>query len=113
MTDEGYNGWTNYATWGVKLVLDNDYGLYTEVREYVAELRRNIDSDSNVLQGIWSKSDAARFRLADWVKDYTEELCGLESDGLDTASELMTRQVISAGLAEVDWDEIAANILSE
>lgn len=28
MTDETYNGWTNHATWHVKLTLDNEEPLY-------------------------------------------------------------------------------------
>ena len=26
-TDKTYNGWSNYATWGVALVLGNDQGV--------------------------------------------------------------------------------------
>lgn len=96
--DTTYNGWKNYATWGVALVLDNDQGTYTEVRE-IAKLHKH------------SGDDAGRYRFAEWLKDYTEELCGLEDDA-DHLS-LMARQVIQAGLSDVDWDEIASNVLSE
>ena len=98
MTDKTYNGWPNYATWGVALVLDNDEGSYNMVRE-VAEGHRTPDQDP-----------VARFRFSEWLKDLTEELCGLEDD---PGPSLMARQVLSAGLAGVDWDEIARVILSE
>ncbi len=32
MTDNTYNGWTNYETWNVALWLGNDEGLYNLVR---------------------------------------------------------------------------------
>ena len=34
MTDQSYNGWTNYSTWNVALWLQNDQGLYELARMY-------------------------------------------------------------------------------
>ena len=34
LTDETYNGWTNYATWNVALWLQNDPGFYDMARMY-------------------------------------------------------------------------------
>ncbi len=36
MSDETFNGWTNYETWNVALYIQNEYGLY--------ELAKEIDS---------------------------------------------------------------------
>lgn len=104
---ETYNGWKNYATWGVKLVLDNDEGTYLEVREMTRAAIEDAPADPNV-PDIWTAEQAARFNLADSIKDYTEELCGLggEAYGLPELP-MMAQQVIGAGLAEVDWQEIA------
>jgi len=33
MTEDKYNGWTNYETWCVKLWIDNDQGLYETAQE--------------------------------------------------------------------------------
>jgi hypothetical protein len=109
---KGYNGWTNYATWGVALVLDNDQYTYEQVREQVQIERNSVKSNGNVIAGIWTEEDAVRFELADWLKDYTEMLCGLEDEGLGIPEpSLMDKQVISAGLAEDE--EIADNMLAD
>ena len=105
--DAEYNGWTNYATWGVALVLDNDEGTYNEVRERAESL---LAYDHPNVPEIWTADEAARFGLADFLKDYVEDLCGLEDDPGPT---LMACQVLQAGLGDVDWDEIARVILSE
>lgn len=93
-----YNGWTNYATWGVALVLDSDRATYETVREEAQRVSSGVEEYPALM-------------LSDYLKDFTEELCGLEDD--EDHLSLMARQVISAGLAEVNWREIAENILSE
>jgi hypothetical protein len=114
--ESGYNGWKNYATWGVALVLDNDQGTYSRCRAYAEAFVNEAqapDPPKQVADGIWSEEQYVEFSLEDFLKDYVEELCGLEADGDDSAPTLMARQVISAGLAEVDWREIAQNQLSD
>ena len=66
MQTKTYNGWTNYETWGVALVIDDDHGTYTFVREQLAEI---LDTEDD--------KDTARHDFADFLKDFTEELCGL------------------------------------
>lgn len=102
-----YNGWSNYATWGVNLILSNDEGLYSRVNERVEELKEDAPHHHNVLSEIWNEEEAVRFDLADFLKDFTQELCGLDSAlGIPEPS-MMAQQMISAGMADVDWQEIA------
>jgi hypothetical protein len=105
---KGYNGWTNYATWGVALVLDNDEGTYSRVREILGEIKTDAPRDAT--GSIWGE-DAAYVRgtFTDALKGYVEELCYPDEGGDDL--NLMQRQVMQAGLAEVNWREIADNII--
>lgn len=112
-TDTTYNGWTNYATWGVALVLDNDEGTYTEVREQARAFVASALNHENV-PDIWTAEQAARFGLMDWLKDYTEQLCGFEScDDPPREPSMMAMQVMHAGLVEVNWKEIASAVLAD
>ena len=92
---EEYNGYSNYQTWNVALWLDNEQGSYYHLRdlaEYEMENRSTEDLP------IWS--------LADKIKNYVEE-----TNPFDNAS--MFSDLLGHALANVDYQEIAENILSE
>ena len=58
-----------------------------------------------------SEDECTLQNLSYAIKDMTEALCGLE-DERDYLT-LMARQMLSAGLSEVDWREIAQSVLDE
>ena len=39
MTDQTYNGWTNWETWNFKLWIDNNQGLYNIVQKAGRDLK--------------------------------------------------------------------------
>jgi hypothetical protein len=113
MSTETCNGWANYETWGVALILDNDEGTYNECSETAERLRSEAAEHHNV-PDIWTAEQAARFELADWLKDFTETLCGIGAESEDfgiAEPTLMARQLLGAALSDVDWDEIAGHYL--
>ena len=83
-----YNGYSNYQTWNVALWLDNEPGEYSYVRDMAVELEKAS-------------------RLADWLKDYVEEINPLN----DTAN--MFSDLMSHALANVNWYEIAKGIMED
>jgi len=86
MTDNTYNGWTNYATWRVNL-----------------EIFDGIDvEDMN-----WNKKDLGDFALA--IKEYAEEIvCPLK-----ITENSLAESYALAFLSSVNWREIAEHCAEE
>lgn len=105
-TEKRYAGWTNYETWAVALWLDNDEGSQNYWREVAEECRLAAPHAEQVKMGCWSVAEAARFTLADKLKTEFEE-----GSPLDEAS--LYSDLLRAALQEVNWSEMADNLLNE
>ncbi len=90
MSSTTYNGWTNYETWLVAFWLDKE--------QQSADYWRQ-----EAIYGPASYSDAA-VGLAEALQEKTEEL--LEDGLAGLAADLML-----AALSQVEWREIATNLL--
>lgn len=93
---DGYQGWRNYETWLVNLWMDNEQGSQDFFRETAKEIYDQTDSYNIGM----NKTELARCRFADWLKQYhTEEnkpeLAGVYGD------------LLGGALSAVCWDEIA------
>lgn len=95
MSDNRYNGWTNYETWNVNLWIDNDQGSHEFWSERAVELCEDSD---------WDKDDGS-CRLADELKEHFQEnmpeVSGTYADLLQSA------------LDSVDWREIAEHFCAD
>lgn len=82
----GYNGWSNYATWKTNLELVDGLAPH----EFIADQLLDIEEDR----------DEAVERLAEWIQEMAYELVESEAKGwaLDLAHSF---------LRDVDWTEIA------
>jgi hypothetical protein len=97
-----YNGWTNYETWLVNLWMDNEPGS----QEFFRDTCRSIHAETDAYNTGLTVAEVARFRFADWLKQYytdeqRPELPGLYGD------------LIGAALASVNWDEIARHYIED
>lgn len=104
--DGRYNGWANYETWAVSLWLDNDESSYRYWREVAAGLWRESSNMSRVVDGYWTRTEAASFDLAEQLKEAI-------NDGVPLRESSLYSDLLLAAIAEVDWLEIAKHWLIE
>lgn len=91
--NQRYNGWTNWATWNVKLWIDNDEGSH----EYFAELVRTEFKDDPG-------------GLASLLKLGHEDLSEAAAEKVGHG---VMRDFISHSFDDVNWHEIAKALIEE
>ena len=96
MSEQEYNGWTNYETWNVALWLDNDQGSYGYWRERAEEAIDDAEGDK----------DEATSVLASQLSDE------VEGNAPDLGSSCYA-DMLNAALGEVNWYEIAGHYCDE
>ena len=106
MDTKTYNGWTNYETWCVNLWLTNDQASY-EYWNTAAREQLEAAPDSRL---VWDDNylvrNAARYLLADQLRDELKDADIFEEPNLFT-------DLLTAALDRVDWQEIAEAFVSE
>jgi hypothetical protein len=108
-TEQGYNGWKNYETWSVGLIVDNDPNTYAESRAVVRDAIDNGEPSE-----FWTEEERRRYRVADALKSWVEE--NLEASyAMSDARPFsyLVAQLVRAALDDVEWTEIADNYIEE
>ncbi len=103
--EQQYNGWTNYETWAVALWIDNDQGSQSYWREEAERQAQEAANCEMVQDAVWTEANAARFNLADQLKDEI-------TDASPEMEASLYTDLLQAALATVNWSEIAENLLS-
>lgn len=88
--NKGYNGWSNYETWAVALWIDNDEGSQEWAHHLAVECKGN---------------EHERYEVANVIKEEMEE-------SMPDLGASMWADLLGAAFSEVDWYEIADNLLS-
>lgn len=107
-----YNGWANYETWCVHLWLSNEEGSYRYWREEAERQWKEAPKSENVKSGIWSVEDAAKFNLADQMKESFETFHPFRGEHLAKPNEPdVFCDLLDSALSEVRWSEVAEAFL--
>ena len=107
MSEEGYNGWTNRATWACNLWITNDQGMYESAKERVELMK----TDWKPVYNFQTE--------ADWVHDAAASLQEWWEELTDPDEELMECKTILQMVRDIgderviDWAEIAESLVSE
>jgi hypothetical protein len=92
MSEQGYNGWTNYETWLVKLWMDNEQAT----QEYWLEMARDDVTAYDLSQTLQTE-----------YNDMRAELLGQQH----TAT--VWDDLLGAALSAVNWYEIATALIED
>ena len=102
MTNNKYNGWTNYETWNCKLWLDNDEATYNRVINHIDFLL--VSSDENLTKE--ENCDQAINSLTSFLSDMVLN----EQPELEAS---MYSDMLNASLREINFYEIAESYLDD
>lgn len=68
MSDDGYNGWTNYATWNVALWFDNEYSWYQAKIEFLQSTEQVTEINvENFVKSLIDRTPDTRLHSVDWA----------------------------------------------
>lgn len=96
MSDNTYNGWTNYATWRVNLeIIDLDYDYFNEMLE---EMEGVDEAD-------------IQYTMTKEVEEYVEAIMDANDPGDDMSN--LIRSYANAFLADVSYYEIAKHLIEQ
>lgn len=99
-----FNGWKNYETWAVALWLGNDESTYRYWKEQAAERVLGARNSKEVLAGRCTPNEAANIQLAAQLQLEVTEMTPTQQPSVYS-------DLLNSALSEVDWFEIAQDIL--
>ena len=106
MNNNANNGWKNYETRAVATWLDRDLTSQLYWVRQTWQYRVDSANCQQVIDGIWTTTDAAIHLLAEQLK---EEFTA----GVPSIFKRGYTDLLNAALGEVDWNEIAEHFLAK
>lgn len=105
MSDEKYNGWSNYETWCCNLWLTNDAGDDEMLREWAQECYNNAEADQ-----YFTRLERATLDLSDKIKDYIEES---QDEFMSHQQTGMFTDLLNSAVSAIDYHEIAEGFMED
>ena len=105
-----YNGWTNFATWSVVVVIQNDQSMNEHCYQALPMEAHAEAARLSAEEPDRFPAERPRWLLQDMLKDYVQEIIDAEAEkGLPC----MLTGLLGAAMCEVDWRDIAENVLAD
>ena len=111
--DTSYNGWKNYETWVTKLWLDNEKCWYEYQQRLLKSARKGAKEDRHE---VLTEDEQVSLWIADALKAVVEDEILFFHKGskmVESSLSGLAQDLIGAALCEVDFREIAENIMSD
>jgi len=110
MSNEPYDGYTNWETWSVALIIDNDQLLQAYWLDQASqELQYALDHGST--SEYWSIKESAIYALA---KSIREEIADQwDNVQFESVYALLFQQLMDGSLDEVNYDELATGYIEQ
>jgi len=104
MTDQTYNGWTNYETWNYKLWMDNEEASYIYWRGEAADILRE-SKPTDVLNAnenaIYLLSEQLKAECDTYLEDYMPDQASCFAD------------LLNGAVSAINWHEIATSLIDD
>lgn len=105
MTDQTYNGWTNYETWLVFTWLGSEEMHWVNCCRLAQDYYDNTPADE-----IFTREERAVLHLCVFLRDeYENAACDWLDESGKSAS--IWADLLNSALSEVNWHEIASHLI--
>lgn len=102
-----FNGWTNYATWNIKLQIDNDQSSYEYWKDMAQTCLNNAQADK-----LFTKEENAINSLRESLKEHFEDEAGQAMERANCTASFIT-DLLNSALLDVNWQEIAQSLIED
>ena len=101
MTNNTYNGWTNYETWNYKLWIDNDSGSTDYYSELIQDLKQYPSNFANNDELAIALSDQLKEGCEEWLSEWMPAQAGPFPD------------LLNGAVSKINWYEIAQSLIQD
>jgi hypothetical protein len=112
MNNKTYNGYYNYETWSVALIIENDQALQEYWLERAQE-QLDYAKEHGSSSEYWTEEQSAIYALAKELENDIEDSLMSGNDESNSIYKLLGAQLLHGALSEVNYDELAKEYIEQ